>query len=86
MIQMNMKADQNRTPPFVHLQYDKNELIIKEGDYGISIYKILKGTVKVFKKSGGTEIPLAKLGPGEIFGEMTFLNHLLEARSDTPSA
>ena len=81
-----METDQNKMPPFVHLQYDKDELIVKEGDYGISIYKLLKGNVKVFKDSGDTQITLATLGPGEIFGEMTFLTHLLEARSASVKA
>ena len=65
----------------VHLHYDKGELIMKEGDYGISIYKILEGHVRIFKDSGDGEIPLATLGPGEVFGEMTFLTKLLESRS-----
>ena len=70
-----------KIPPLVHLHYNKGELIMKEGDYGISIYKVLKGTVRVLKESGDKEVPLATLGAGEIFGEMTFLNKLLESRS-----
>ena len=70
-----------KIPPLVRLHYNKGELIMKEGDYGISIYKVLKGHVRVLKESGDKEIPLATLGSGEIFGEMTFLNKLLETRS-----
>ena len=70
-----------KIPPLVNLHYNKGELIMKEGDYGISIYKVLKGHVRVLKESGDKEIPLATLGSGEIFGEMTFLNKLLETRS-----
>ena len=76
-----MTNTQDKTPPVVNLHYDKGELIMKEGDYGISIYKTLKGHVRVLKRTGEKEIPLATLGPGEIFGEMTFLNRLLETRS-----
>jgi CRP-like cAMP-binding protein len=61
-------------PPIVRLKYKRGELIIKEGDYGISIYKIIKGKVRIFNESGGSEVPLATLGRGEIIGEMTFLN------------
>lgn len=68
-------------PPLVHLHYDKGELVMKEGDFGISIYKILSGQVSVFKRVGQKEVPLATLGRGEVFGEMIFLNRLLEARS-----
>jgi CRP/FNR family cyclic AMP-dependent transcriptional regulator len=79
-------ADKKKTPPVVHLSYSKGELIIKEGDYGISIYKISKGHVRIFKKSNNTIVPLATLGRGEVFGEMTFFNFLLEPRSASVEA
>ena len=75
-----------KIPPIVHLSYAKGELIIKEGDYGISIYKISKGTVRIFKKLGEHKITLAILGMGEVFGEMTFFNFLLEPRSASVEA
>jgi len=68
-------------PPIVRLKYKRGELIIKEGDYGISIYKIIKGKVRIFNESGGREVPLATLGRGEIIGEMTFLNKGEEPRT-----
>jgi CRP-like cAMP-binding protein len=76
-----MKDDTDKLPPEVKLSYDEGDLVIKEGDFGISIYKILKGRVRITKRSDGSEIVLATLGPGEIFGEMAFLNKLLEIRS-----
>ena len=79
-------AEKKKIPPVVHLSYSKGELIIKEGDYGISIYKILHGQVQIFKKSGTNKIPLATLGRGEVFGEMTFFNFLLEPRSASVEA
>jgi len=79
-------AEKKKTPPVVHLSYSKGELIIKEGDYGISIYKIYKGHVRIFKKSNNTIIPLATLSRGEVFGEMTFFNFLLEPRSASVEA
>jgi hypothetical protein len=63
------------------LKYKKGDLIIKEGDYGISIYKILKGKVIIFSEVEGNEIPLATLGEGEILGEMLFLKKSVERRS-----
>jgi CRP/FNR family cyclic AMP-dependent transcriptional regulator len=75
-----------KIPPIVHLSYTKGELIIKEGDYGISIYKILNGNVRIFKKIGDHKITLATLGRGEVFGEMTFFNFLLEPRSASVQA
>lgn len=64
-----------------HLFYKKGDLIIKEGDYGISIYKVMSGRVKVTKESSGVPVTLAHLGPGEIFGEMAFLDTEQETRS-----
>ena len=63
------------------LRYKKGEQIIKQGDYGISIYIILNGHVEVFRESDRGEIALGTLGPGDIFGEMIFLNKGVEVRS-----
>lgn len=67
--------------PTVLLKYKKDDLIIKQGDYGISIYKIIEGKVRVYADSGGVEIPIAVLGPGEVIGDMVFLNREVERRS-----
>ena len=68
------------------LKYRKGEQIIKHGDYGISIYIVLRGRVEVFRESEGREIPLAFLGPGETIGEMTFLDKKAEVRSASARA
>ena len=65
-------GNKNGIPPITTLGYKRGELISKEGDYGISMYKIIEGKVRVFKESGEREVTLATLGPGEIIGEMTF--------------
>ena len=75
-----------KIPPIVYLGYAKGELIIKGGDYGISIYKILEGNVRIFREEGQRKITLATLGKGEVFGEMTFFNFLLEPRSASVEA
>lgn len=79
-------TDEKKIPPIVYLSYAKGELIIKEGDYGISIYKILEGSVRIFRQEGQRKITLATLGRGEVFGEMTFFNFLLEPRSASVEA
>jgi CRP-like cAMP-binding protein len=68
------------------LRYRKGEQIIKQGDYGISIYIILRGKVEIFRESKEKEIPLAVLGPGDTIGEMTFLNRKVEVRSASARA
>ena len=79
-------TEAKKIPPIVHLSYPKGELIIKEGDYGISIYKVLKGNVRIFKKLDDHKFTLATLERGEVFGEMVFFNFLLEPRSASVEA
>ncbi len=73
-------------PPILRVRYRKGDLIIKQGVYGISIYKILRGKVVILREDGDREVPLATLGPGEIIGEMTFLNQSAEPRSASARA
>jgi CRP-like cAMP-binding protein len=68
------------------LQYLEGEQIIKQGDYGISVYKVLNGKVQVFRRSEGVDVPLATLGPGAILGEMAFLSRDAEVRSASAGA
>jgi CRP-like cAMP-binding protein len=76
-----MANNPSEVPPTVSLSYKKGDLIIKEGDYGVSIYKILEGTVSVYREAEGEKILLATLGMGDIFGERTFLNRAADTRS-----
>ena len=66
--------------PVITLRYRQGDLIIKEGDYGISIYRIIKGRVSILEESSGDEILLATLGPGELFGEIAILNRSGQVR------
>ncbi len=76
-----MTSDASKTPPMVRLSYRKGDLIIKEGDYGVSIYKIIAGKVGIYREAEGQEILLATLETGDITGERTFLNRASETRS-----
>lgn len=55
-------------------EYQKGETIIEEGANFTSIYLLLMGNVKIVKKMDGHTILLARLKPGEIFGEMSFFS------------
>jgi hypothetical protein len=69
-----------------HLNYKKGEQVFKQNDFGISIYKILKGDVEVFRECEGIEIPIAQLGAGSILGEMIFFLKSTEIRSASARA
>jgi CRP/FNR family cyclic AMP-dependent transcriptional regulator len=48
-------------------------VIFEEGDPGSRMYVIRSGEVRILKRVGAREIELARLGPGEAFGEMALL-------------
>ncbi len=55
------------------LNRDDGEIIIREGEKSRSVFLILRGTVSVITEIGGNDLIIAKLGPGDIFGEMAFI-------------
>lgn len=81
-----MSGTNGNAEQVIHLRYRKGDLITKEGDYGISIYKIIEGKAVIFQESGDKEISLATLGPGDIIGEVTFLNRGKGTRSASARA
>ncbi len=52
------------------LGFNKDDVIIKQGEDCSSLYLLVKGTVLITKT--GHPTPLCKLTPGAIFGEMSF--------------
>jgi len=83
---MTMAAIKTEIPSTVRLNFKKGELIVKEDDFGISIYKIIKGEVLIFNQSEDKEVTLAILRPGEFIGEMAFLSKKIQGRSASARA
>ncbi len=50
--------------------YEKNSVIIEEGQVGNEMYIIQSGAVEVSRKSGDKDEVLVILGKGDFFGEM----------------
>ncbi len=50
------------------------EIALRAGDRGDSAYFILSGAVEVFIERDGRHVTLARLGKGEIFGEMAIID------------
>jgi len=48
--------------------------VVEIGDPGRSLFVVLEGEVQVLHPAGIADFELARLGPGEFFGEMTLLN------------
>ncbi|MCP9916362.1 mechanosensitive ion channel family protein [Cyanobium sp. ATX 6F1] len=53
-------------------RFGPGETIVREGDAGDSLYQLVQGQVEVLKANAdGSPTSVARLGAGEIFGEMT---------------
>ncbi len=52
------------------LTFNKDDIIIKQGDECSSLYLLMNGTVLITKT--GHSVPICKLTSGAIFGEMSF--------------
>jgi hypothetical protein len=85
---MNSNVTKDEDLAIVRLKFKKGDLIIKEGDYGVSIYKILEGFVSIFTEADEAVVPLATIGPGSVIGETIFLNdnNMMERRSASARA
>lgn len=53
--------------------FQPGETVFQEGSTGREIYLILEGQVEVVKGSEGEEMLLARRGPGDVLGEMGFI-------------
>jgi CRP-like cAMP-binding protein len=54
--------------------FPAGSVIFEEGDPGSRIYVIQTGHVRIVKRTGTRAVTLARLGPGEFFGEMALLD------------
>ncbi|MBK6295636.1 MAG: cyclic nucleotide-binding domain-containing protein [Rhodoferax sp.] len=56
-----------------HFAVQAGEPVFNEGDIGGAFYVLVAGEVRVEKLRHGTVVELARLGPGECFGEMALV-------------
>lgn len=68
--------------------FEPNEIIFQQGDRGDRLYIVVDGEVEVVREEPERGVtPLARLGPGECFGEMALVSdhpRMATARSVTP--
>jgi diguanylate cyclase (GGDEF)-like protein len=55
-------------------RHPEGAAIVEMGSRGRSLYLLVRGSVQVVYPSGGKDFELARLGPGDFFGEMALLN------------
>jgi NADH dehydrogenase len=63
------------------VHYEPGDVVFRQGDLGDSLYIILDGEAEVLIEEDGQERVVARMGPGEHFGEMALLSQ--EARTAT---
>jgi CRP/FNR family transcriptional regulator, cyclic AMP receptor protein len=64
--------------------YKTGDIIFKEGSHGVAVYLIESGKVEISKDVQGQKLVVETLGPGEMLGEMSFIDG--EPRSATATA
>ncbi|MEO6058937.1 MAG: cyclic nucleotide-binding domain-containing protein, partial [Candidatus Limnocylindria bacterium] len=72
----------------VPMQLAAGELLITEGDQADDLFVVVSGELDVTKRSGNAEIPLARVGPGAIQGELAALERgrrMASVRALTPA-
>jgi NADH:ubiquinone reductase (H+-translocating) len=76
-----------RTPNLCREHFEPHEVIFRQGDLGDRLYVVVEGEVEMVEQPPGqTPRLLARLGPGECFGEMALVNErprMATARSVT---
>ena len=55
------------------VSYKQHEVILQEGRLAEAIYLVRKGVVRVERAATGRDVAIAFLEPGEVFGEVSFL-------------
>lgn len=63
----------NETPILERRFVPEGKMIVSEGEDGNCAYLVQSGSVEVFTIQDGKEVSLAKLGMGQIFGEMALI-------------
>ncbi len=58
----------------IEREFKAGETIFKDEDKSTSMYLLVSGAVSIQKQKQGTPIDLAKIMPGEIFGEVGFFD------------
>jgi CRP-like cAMP-binding protein len=64
-----------------NLVWKAGSLVFEKGDPSDALYVVLSGQVLVFDVRDGREVEVARLGPGQSFGELSLLLHTVHSRS-----
>jgi CRP-like cAMP-binding protein len=54
--------------------YGPGEAIVTQGEPGLGLYVLMRGEVEVCQEGGARDARIARLGPGEVFGDVSFVD------------
>ncbi len=57
----------------VALRFERDQVIVRQGDGSRGVMILARGSARVAQDREGVAITLARMGPGEVFGEMSLL-------------
>jgi len=66
----------------VPLHLAPGEVLLREGDAAEELFVVVRGELEITKHSGNAEIPLTRVGPGSIQGEMAAFERGQRNRGD----
>jgi CRP/FNR family cyclic AMP-dependent transcriptional regulator len=57
----------------MNLAFSEGSVVFEQGTPGESLCVVLSGEVRIFGRDGEREVEVARLGPGESFGELSLM-------------
>ncbi len=76
-----VRMDIARSQGISRAHYEPGQLIYREGDLARNFYTVLNGQVQVVRRDNGEDTPVATLGAGEYFGEVSLLQGIRHTAS-----
>jgi CRP/FNR family cyclic AMP-dependent transcriptional regulator len=55
-------------------RYADGQSVFRQGNLGDRMYVVVSGEILIFREDRATETTLARLGPGETFGELALFD------------
>jgi CRP/FNR family transcriptional regulator, cyclic AMP receptor protein len=65
----------------VNLAFPEGSLVFEQGSPGEALCVVLSGEVRIFEAKDGEEIEVARLGPGESFGELSLMLRTVHSKT-----
>ena len=58
----------------VNLEWPAGSMVFEKDSPGEALYIVLSGNVRIYDQVDGNELEIARIGPGDFFGEMSLIS------------